>query len=122
MLNRPAGRPSYGPKVFYESFSYKAHSWDPPRRVVAKVEWNLDELFPRIGIIATNMTDWSRTAISAPTIANLSPGRLVSHAETRGRSRLNRLIRVGTIAAHIAALSRGPRRASPRSRHHCLTA
>jgi len=30
-------------------------SWDRPRRVVAKVEWHCDELFPRIGFIVTNL-------------------------------------------------------------------
>jgi YD repeat-containing protein len=57
------GRPSYKPKVFYESFSYQAQSWDRPRRVVAKVEWHWDELFPRVGFIVTNMTGWSRKVV-----------------------------------------------------------
>jgi hypothetical protein len=55
LLTRPVGRPSYKPKVFYESFSYQAQGWDHPRRVVAKVEWHADELVPRIGFIVTNM-------------------------------------------------------------------
>ena len=38
LLTRPVGRPSYKPKVLYESFSYQVQSWDHPRRVVAKVE------------------------------------------------------------------------------------
>ncbi len=63
MLTRPVGRPSYKPKVFYESFSYQAQSWDHPRRVVAKVEWHFDELFPRVGFIVTNMTGWSRKVV-----------------------------------------------------------
>ena len=33
---------------------YQAQSWDKPRRVVAKVEWHADELFPRVGLIVTN--------------------------------------------------------------------
>jgi hypothetical protein len=33
--------------VFYESFAYQAQTWAHPRRVVAKVEWHADELFPR---------------------------------------------------------------------------
>ncbi len=53
-------RPSYKPNVFYESVSYQAQSWDHPRRVVAKVEWQWDELFPRVGFIVTNMTRWSK--------------------------------------------------------------
>jgi hypothetical protein len=63
LLTRPVGRPSYKPKVFYESFSYQAQSWDRPRRVVAKVEWHWDELLPRIGFIVTNMTGWSKKVV-----------------------------------------------------------
>ncbi|MBN1490013.1 MAG: IS1380 family transposase [Phycisphaerae bacterium] len=63
LLTRPVGRPSYNPKVFYESFSYQAQSWDHSRRVVAKVEWHWDELFPRVGFIVTNMTGWSRKVV-----------------------------------------------------------
>ncbi len=63
LLARPVGRPSYKPKVLYESFSYQAQSWDRPRRVVAKVEWHFDELFPRVGFIVTNMTGWSRKVV-----------------------------------------------------------
>jgi hypothetical protein len=63
LLTRPVGRPSYKPKVFYESFSYQAQSWDRPRRVVAKVEWHAGELFPRVGFIVTNMTGWSRKVV-----------------------------------------------------------
>jgi hypothetical protein len=63
LLTRPVGRPSYKPKVSYESFSYQAESWDRHRRVVAKVEWHWDELFPRVGFIVTNMTGWSRKVV-----------------------------------------------------------
>ncbi len=63
LLTRPVGRPSYKPKVFYESFSYQAQSWDCPRRVAAKVEWHWDELFPRVGFIVTNMTGWSNKVV-----------------------------------------------------------
>ena len=31
LLTRPVGRPSSKPKVFHESFSYQAQSWDHPR-------------------------------------------------------------------------------------------
>jgi hypothetical protein len=55
LMTRPVGRPSVKPKVFYHSFMYQAGSWDRPRRVVAKVEWHCDELFPRIGFIVTNL-------------------------------------------------------------------
>ena len=37
-------------------FPYQAASWDQPRRVVAKVEWHQEELFPRVGFIVTNMS------------------------------------------------------------------
>src|SRR5262249_39080610 len=52
---RPVGRPSGKPKVFYHSFRYGAGSWDCARRVVAKVEWHAGELFPRVGFIVTNL-------------------------------------------------------------------
>ena len=55
-MTRPVGRPSKKPKVFFHAFSYRAASWKKPRRVVAKVEWHADELFPRIGFIVTNMS------------------------------------------------------------------
>ena len=42
---------------------YQAQSWDHPLRVVAKVEWHWDELFPRIGFIVTNMAGWSRKVV-----------------------------------------------------------
>ena len=63
LLTRSVGSHSYKPKVFCESFSYQAQSWDHPRRVVAKVEWHFDELFPRVGFIVTNMTGWSRKVV-----------------------------------------------------------
>ena len=63
LLTRPVGRPSYKPRVFYKSFSYQAQGWDHPRRVMAKVEWHWDELFPRVGFIVTNMTGWSRKVV-----------------------------------------------------------
>ena len=39
-----------------DDFWYRAGSWDRARRVVAKVEWHMGELFPRLGFIVTNMT------------------------------------------------------------------
>ena len=62
-LNRSSLPLSHKPKVFYTSFSYQAQSWDLPWRVVAKVEWHWDELFPRVGFIVTNMTGWSRKVV-----------------------------------------------------------
>jgi len=55
LLTRPVGRPPKKPIVWYHSFSYQAGSWDKARRVVAKVEWNQGELFPRVGFVVTNL-------------------------------------------------------------------
>ena len=46
LLHRRVGRPSKKPEVSYASFEYRAKSWGPPRRVVAKVEWHAGELVP----------------------------------------------------------------------------
>ena len=56
LLRRRVGRPSNKPEVFYASFPYQAKSWDRSRRVVAKEEWHVGELFPRVGFIVTNLT------------------------------------------------------------------
>jgi hypothetical protein len=56
LLKRPVGRPSYKPVVRHKSFLYQAASWKRARRVVAKVEFNFGELFPRVGFIVTNLT------------------------------------------------------------------
>jgi hypothetical protein len=47
----------------YSTFRYQAASWAKPRRVVAKVEWNLGELFPRVGFIITNTARRSRSVV-----------------------------------------------------------
>ena len=55
-LTRRVGRPSLiKVKRFFADFQYQAASWDKPRRVIAKIEWHPDELFPRVGFIVTNM-------------------------------------------------------------------
>jgi len=54
LLTRPVGRPPKKPIVLYHSFQYQAASWEKSRRVVAKVEWHAEELFPRVGFIVTN--------------------------------------------------------------------
>ncbi len=54
LLVRPPGRPSRKPLVRSTSFAYQAGSWTQPRRVVAKVEHHVGELFPRVGFIVTN--------------------------------------------------------------------
>ena len=55
LLTRPVGRPPNAVRRFYASFSYQAGSWTKPRRVIAKVEWHVGELYPRVGFIVTNM-------------------------------------------------------------------
>jgi len=55
LMTRPVGRPPKKPIVLYHSFRYQADSWDIPRRVVAKIEWYAGELFPKIGLIVTNL-------------------------------------------------------------------
>jgi hypothetical protein len=57
---RPVGRPSHRPLVRYKSFLYQAESWNQARRVVAKVEFHAGELFPRVGLIVTNLETDSR--------------------------------------------------------------
>jgi len=63
LLTRPVGRPALKPKVLYHRFLYQAGSWDRPRRVVAKVEWHCDELFPRVGFIVTNLGRRNRRVV-----------------------------------------------------------
>jgi hypothetical protein len=63
LLTRPVGRPSHKPAVWYKSFLYQAASWKTTRRVVAKVEFHLGELFPRVGFIVTNLTLSSRAVV-----------------------------------------------------------
>jgi hypothetical protein len=54
-LTRPVGRPPRnGIQVRIVDFHYQAKSWSRPRRVVCKIEWHSDELFPRIGFIVSN--------------------------------------------------------------------
>ena len=55
VLFRSPGRPSRTPLVRYKSFQYQADSWTTARRVVAKVEHHVGELFPRVGFIVTNL-------------------------------------------------------------------
>jgi hypothetical protein len=62
-LARPRGRPSHAPLVRYRSFQYQAASWNRPRRVIAKVEHHLGELFPRVGFIVTTLTGTNRAVV-----------------------------------------------------------
>jgi hypothetical protein len=52
----------YG-EATYKSFHYQADSWTTPRRVVAKVEHHVGELFPRVGFIVTNLQVPSRAVV-----------------------------------------------------------
>ena len=63
LLTRPRGRPSRAPLVRYRSFQYQAASWDRPRRVIAKIEHHLGELFPRVGFIVTTLTGTNRAVV-----------------------------------------------------------
>jgi Transposase DDE domain group 1 len=63
LLTRPRGRPSHAPLVRYRSFHYQAASWKRPRRVIAKVEHHLGELFPRVGFIITTLTGTNRAVV-----------------------------------------------------------
>jgi hypothetical protein len=63
LLTRPVGRPSHKPVVWYKSFLYQAASWKRARRVVAKVEFHLGELFSRVGFIVTNLELPSRAVV-----------------------------------------------------------
>ena len=54
---RPVGSPpKSGVKVQLLEFSYRAVTWKKRRRVVCKIEWHNDELYPRVGFIMTNST------------------------------------------------------------------
>jgi hypothetical protein len=63
LLTRPRGRPSRAPLVRFRSLQYQAASWDRPRRVIAKVEHHLGELFPRVGFIVTTLTGTNRAVV-----------------------------------------------------------
>ena len=63
LLTRPVGRPPKRPRVFYHDFNYRAASWNKPRRVIAKVEWHMGELFPRVGFIVTNMSAEAKNVV-----------------------------------------------------------
>ncbi len=69
-LCRPVGGfPNSGTKVKVFNFRYQARSWNRARRVVCKVEWHYDELFPRVGLIVTN------SKLSAEEIVKVYNGR-----------------------------------------------
>jgi hypothetical protein len=47
--------PAHVAGVWYKGFLYQAASWKTARRVVAKVEFHVGELFPQVGFIETNL-------------------------------------------------------------------
>jgi len=63
LLTRPVGRPGHKLVVRYKSSRYHAESWKTARRVVAKVEFPLGELFLRVGFIVTNLETDSRAVV-----------------------------------------------------------
>lgn len=63
LLKRPVGRPPHEVRRYYASFSYRAASWDRPRRVVTKVEWHPGELYPRVGFLVTNLSRSSERVV-----------------------------------------------------------
>ena len=58
LLTRPKIEADGTPDVRYHDFEYQAASWNKPRRVVAKVTWFVDQLFPAVGFIVTNL-NWA---------------------------------------------------------------
>jgi hypothetical protein len=81
LLTRPVGRPSHKPIVSYKGFLYQAASWKTARGVVAKVEFHVGELFPRLGFIVTNLGTPSRAVVRFTT----SEGRRSSGARRGSR-------------------------------------
>ena len=63
LVPRPVGRPSKKPLVEYKEFLYQAAGWKTARRVVAKVEHHLGELYPRVRFIVTNLTFPSQAVV-----------------------------------------------------------
>ena len=49
--------------VRYKGFLYQATSWKAARRVVAKAGFHVGELFPRVGLIVTNLSLPSRAVV-----------------------------------------------------------
>jgi len=83
LLKRPVGRPPNHVRRYYASFTYQAGSWSRIRRVVAKVEWYPGELFPRVGFIVTNLSNFLRTLALREEMKSLS---LTSLREKSSRS------------------------------------
>ena len=67
LLTRRVGCPPIKVRQHYANVSYQAHSWETPRRVVAKMEWQPSEHYPRAGF---NFTNLSRPAERIVTFCN----------------------------------------------------
>ena|SRR5438309_5079737 len=69
-LRKPHPGPGADPATprWYRTFQYQAASWDRPRRMIAKVEYHLGELFPRVGFIVTILAGTNR-AVSGSIIS-----------------------------------------------------
>jgi hypothetical protein len=63
LLTRPVGRPSLKPRCSVLRFFYRAASRRRSRRVVAKIEWHQDGLFPRMGFIITPGSGYRRSEL-----------------------------------------------------------
>ena len=72
-----------------KSFHYRADSWTKPRRVVAQVEHHVGQLFPRVGVIVTNLQ---------------LPNRAVVRFYNK-RGTAEQWIKEGKLAAHWTRLS-----------------
>src|SRR5438093_11468896 len=114
LLIRPRGRPSHAPLVRYRSFEYQAASWDRPRRVIAKIEHHLGELFPRVGFIVTTLTGTNRAVVRFYNQRGtaeqwIKEGKAATHWTRlschRFRANEVRLL-LGVIAYHLGNLSR----------------
>ena len=64
-LRKPHPGPGADPATprWYRTFQYQAASWDRPRRMIAKVEYHLGELFPRVGFNVTKLETDSRAVV-----------------------------------------------------------
>ena len=122
LLFRTPGRPSHRPLVRYKRFRYQAESWATARRVVAKVEHHVGELFPRVGFILTNLPLQNRAvvrfynkrgtaeqwdqgrqaggALDAPVVSPVPSARGQAAAERAGRQPRESLAAAGAPHAH----------------------
>ena len=89
VLFRSPGRPSPTPLVRYKSFQYQAESPTTARRIVAKVEHHVGELFPRVGFIVTNLPVQNRAVVRVynkrgPAEQWIKEGNQAAHWMTQG--------------------------------------